>query len=164
MDIKVEKLSDISLMQWACAMTIDSESNMTLEKMYKVEHSPMRTQLFKITMLGIPTFVSTHFVRHDSCGQLHFCKTQRDDRGGSKDSDRWTPTNHGMILNAQHLIDMSLKRLCNTSHHETVKVMSQIRWSVMAIDRDLGRRMVPNCVYRRGCYELKSCGYYKEGK
>jgi len=161
MEVLVEKITDESLMRWACSMTIDSESNANLSKMYLCEHSPIRTQLFKITMMGIPTFVSTHFVRH-SVGCLHFVKTQREDRGGKEDSNRWTPTNHGMIVNAQALINMARKRLCHNSHKETRKVMKLIIAELYKVDKALRYNLVPDCVYRGGCAELNSCGYYNE--
>lgn len=164
MKIEVEKLTDLDLMRWACEMTIDHKSLVSLDSIYKCEHSPMRTQLFKISMCGIPTFVSTHFVRH-SKGVVHYVKTQRDDRGGTEDSNRWTPTNHGMICNAQALINMSRKRLCLNSHHETVAIMRELKDRVREVDNDLAKYMVRECEYRGGCYELNSCGWWdKIGK
>jgi len=159
MEVLVEKVTGASLMRWACGLTIDSVSNAELSDMYACEHSPIRTQLFKITMLDIPTFVSTHFVRHN-IGCLHYVKTQREDRGGSKDSNRWTPTNHGMIANAQALINMARKRLCFMSREETREVMKLIAKEVSKVDKALGHCLAPDCVYRGGCFELKSCGYY----
>jgi hypothetical protein len=159
MEVLVEKLTDESLLQWACSMTIDSDSNAKLPDMYRCERSPIRTQIFKVTMLGIPTFVSTHFVRHN-VGCTHFVKTQRDDRGGSKDSNRWTPTNHGMVVNAQALISMARKRLCFKSHRKTMEVMKLIQKELSKVDKNLSYNLVPDCIYRGGCFELKSCGYY----
>lgn len=160
--VKVEKITDLDLLQWACSMTIDSESEMSLERIYRNEHSPMRTQLFKISMFGLPTFVSTHFMRHPIGVVAHFGKTLRDDRGGPDDANRWTPTNHGMICNAQALINMARKRLCFKSHHATVRQMRMIRDGVMAVDPDLAYRMVPECLYRGGiCHEDKPCGKRK---
>jgi len=159
MEVLVEKVTGASLMRWACGLTIDSVSNAELSDMYACEHSPIRTQLFKITMIEIPTFVSTHFVRHN-IGCIHYVKTQREDRGGSEDSNRWTPTNHGMLVNAQALINMARKRRCHKSHKETREVMELILKGVAKVDKDLSYHLVPDCVYRGGCFELKSCGYY----
>ena len=140
-------------------MTIDSESNASLKSIYRNEHSPMRTQLFTVEMIGIPTFVSTHFVRHTQ-GVEHFCKSQRDDRGGKDTSYRLTPTNHGMLLNAQTLVNMARKRLCSKSHIETVKVMQGIKAGVDIVDSRLADMMVPDCIYRGGvCHEDKPCNF-----
>jgi hypothetical protein len=159
MEIKVEKLTDLELMRWACEMTIDHKSLVSLDAIYKCEHSPMRTQLFKISMYGIPTFVSTHFVRHNQ-GVVHYIKTQRDDRGGSDEANRWTPTNHGMLCNAQALINMSRKRLCTNSHSVTVATMKELKAKVKEVDPDLAEYMVRECEYRGCCPELNSCGWW----
>lgn len=164
MKIKAEKITNLALMQWACSMTIDADTNIQLDNIYKNEHSPMRTQLFKVEMISIPSFVSVHFVRHTQ-GVMHFCKTLRDDRGATGREDRWTPTNHGMIVNAQALVNMARKRLCSKSHKKTVEVMEQLRATVSMVDPCLADYMVPECVYRGGrCFETKPCYKYKEYK
>jgi hypothetical protein len=112
-------------------------------------------------MIGIPAYVSTHLVRHSVTGQLHFVGTHRDDRGGDKEANRHTPLDHRMILNAQHLIDMSRKRLCFQASMDTLRVMTKIKDEVDKVDPVLAQYMVPNCIYRRGCHELKSCGFYE---
>ena len=159
MKIKVSKVTSVELIRWACAMTIDSESNMTLDRIYRNEHSPMRTQMFTVEMLGIPTFVSTHFRTH-SQGITHFVKSLREDRCGNGKEDRWTPTNHGMFLNAQSLINLARKRLCYKSHDETVRVMKAVRREVEEVDSLLALYMVRECEYRNGCHEDVSCGYW----
>jgi len=147
-EIIVEKLTDKSLLQWACSMTIDSNSAMSLGRIYRNEHSPMRTQLFKISMLGI-----------------HYCKTQRDDRIGETEGDapdRWTPTNHGILCNAQALVNIARKRLCYTSHWATMDVMKSMKCEISKVDPELSKRLVPECIYRGGvCHEDKICGKQK---
>lgn len=158
MQITVKKLTDIDLMRRACEMTMQGgKSNVTLTGMYQCEHSPMRTQLFWVEMLGIPTFVSIHFVRH-KVGVEHFVMSNRDDRGGASNVDRLSPVNHGMLLNAQSLVNMARKRLCHKAHEATQEVMAAIVFGVAEVDGDLAARMVPECVYRQGCHELNPCG------
>ena len=166
--ISVEKLTGIELLQWACSMTIDAESSMKFDRIYRNEHSPMRSQIFKISMYDIPTFVSTHLVRHNIGVIGHYCKTQRDDRIGETEGtahDRWTPTNHGILCNAQALVNMARKRLCHTSHWATVEVMRNILVEVAEVDPALAKRMVPECIYRGGvCHEDRICGRRKNIK
>lgn len=158
MQILAEKLTDIDLMRRACEMTMRGvESKVTLDEIYKCEHSPMRTQLFWVEMIDVPTFVSVHFVRH-KIGVEHFVMSNRDDRGGDEEVNRWTPVNHGMLLNAQALINMARKRLCRKSHDITRKVMIAIGNAITELDSDLGKYMVAECVYRRGCHESEPCG------
>jgi len=160
MEILIKKLTDVDLMRRACEMTMNGgkESKATLRGMYDCEHSPCRTQLFWIEMLDIPSFVSTHFVRH-KIGVEHFVKTNRDDRGGTNDVTRMTPVNHGMLINAQALIGMARKRLCIKSHPETIKVMRRIKDILFNIDPDLALCLIPECEYRGNfCHENKGCG------
>lgn len=158
MNITVKKLTDEKLMQRACQFTINKETGIGLEKIYRCEHSPMRTQMFWVEMFDIPTFVSVHLVRH-KIGVEHFVKSNREDRlGYTGDGGRNHPVNHAMLINAEALITMARKRLCKKAHPKTVEVMEAIRQAVGDEDLELYKRMVKNCVYRGGCYELVSCG------
>lgn len=162
-EIVVTKLTDEYLLKRACQFTtggLDS-SRVTFDKMYRCEHSPIRTQMFLIEMYNIPTFVSVHLVRH-KIGVEHFVKSNRDDRGGNGTEDRYTPVNHMMFCNAQALINMSRKRLCLKAHAETQVIMLKIKQGVDLCDSYLAKYMVKECEYRNGCYELKSCGYWGE--
>ena len=163
MKVLVRKLTDESLMRRACEMTSKGKtSKITLAKIYACEHSPIRSQIFWIEMIDIPSFVSVHFVRH-KIGVEHFVESNRDDRGGEDIVDRNTPVHHGMLINAQALINMARKRLCSKAHVEAVKVMEMIQEEVSKVDPDLANHMVPECVYRGGvCHELKSCGKMAE--
>ena len=81
--------------------------------------------------------------------------------GVPADVNRTTPVNHRMLLNAQHLIDISRRRLCYQASHKPRFAWRMVRDAVMAIDHDLARYMVPNCVYRGGyCCEPRPCGQY----
>ncbi|MCP3685376.1 MAG: FAD-dependent thymidylate synthase [bacterium] len=155
--INVEKLTNINLMRRACEMTMHKgQSKISLDKIYMCEHSPVRTQLFWVEMIGILTFVSVHFVRH-KIGVEHFVTSNREDRGGTTNENRYTPVNHGMLLNAQALINMSRKRLCNKTHEETRKVMLALKDKVRTVDPDLSKYMVQECVYRGKCNEVQPC-------
>ena len=165
MRITVTKITDETLMQRACEFTTGKPSGMTLEKIYQCEHSPMRTQIFLVEMIDIPTFVSVHLVRHN-VGVTHFVKSNREDRGGNGEEDRNTPINHAMLINAQSLINMARKRLCKKAHNATVAAMERIKQEVHKVDPALADRMEMDCLYRKGCHELKPCGYFAslEGK
>lgn len=159
---EVEKFTDIALMQEANTFTTGKDSSMGLALAYHMEHSPIRTQFFAIRMYDIYTKVSVHLIRHSAGGQQHYVRSKRD--GDWLDAisydhevNRLTPVDHMMILNAQHLIDMSRKRLCSAADRHTVLVMQKIKDKVREIDPALARYMQPNCVYRGGCYEGKRC-------
>lgn len=81
MEIKVTKLTDLSLLQKANSFTTGRDSKMDLAKAYKLGHSPIRTQLFWIEMRDIPLFVASHLVR-SHVGIQCFQLSKRTDRGG----------------------------------------------------------------------------------
>lgn len=157
MQVTVTKLTDYNLMNKACGYTINKE-NVSPDpfKMYKSEHSPIRTQIFIVEMIEIPTFVSVHLVRH-KIGVEHFVRSNRPDRGGDGEANRMTPVNHMMFINAQELINMARKRLCNKASPETIRAMLAIKNGVDLADPALAKAMVKDCDYRGDCYELRPC-------
>lgn len=164
MNVQVTKLSDFNLAEKACSFTAGSSVNIkSMHKMYKSEHSPIRTQLFWIEMLDIPTFVSVHLVRH-KVGVEHFVKSNRVDRGGDQNAAREAPIKHGMLINAQALINIARKRLCSTASIETRQLMEIIKDKITEVDKDLAACLIPECEYRGGfCWEFKCCGRCPKG-
>ena len=159
MKISASKLTTPDLARLACKYTMHShaDSAATLDRLYAMEHSPIRTQIFAVEMQGIPIFVSVHFVRH-KVGVEHYIQTMRVDRGADEVANRLTPTNHLMIANAQALINMARKRLCHKASQETRAVMEKIRTAIGGVDPSLGSVMVPECYYRGFiCHERTMC-------
>jgi hypothetical protein len=77
-----------------------------------------------------------------------------------ENSDRQTPVNLGLCLNAQSLIDMAKMRLCRQSHRDTIAVFKAIKREIAKVDPALANVMVPKCVYRGGiCGEPRCCRY-----
>lgn len=209
--MSVRKLTDLELLQEACATTFLGSSHATLISLYKSEHSPVRTQLFWISLKNIPLYISTHLLRHH-VGSVPFQLTCRDDRkggnpgvpskldsikerltglvdiwqkGGSfisehqqsvasiaeeldwlkENSDRETPVNLSLCINAQSLIDMAKLRLCMQASTGTREVFGEIKKKVHEVDPDLAKMMVPKCIYRGGiCGEPRCCGFNRTQK
>ena len=63
--------------------------------------------------------------------------------------------------NAQALINLSRKRLCNQASPETREVMQAMKEEVSKRDKFLAEVMVKECVYRGFCPEMQSCNYDK---
>lgn len=126
------------------------------------EHSPIRQVEYDIEMKDIPNFVSVHLVRHKE-GCEKFVHSNRQDRGGADPTtiNRLTPIDMDMTCNAQALINISKKRLCNCASKETREVWNAVKDKIQEIDPIMAKHMVPECIYRGFCPELKSCGYYK---
>ena len=161
MRIEVEKITTAGDLQEANSFTSGADSKMDLETAYACRHSPMRTQLFKVKMYEIPTFVSVHLVRHN-IGYTHFVQSMRTDRGGDGSEDRYTPVNHMMYLNAQCLIELANARLCRKASKETQEVVELIKEAMLDVDPALAHWMQPRCIELGRCRELKPCGYYSK--
>ena len=137
-------------------------SDAYMRKLYLCEHSPIRTQLYKIRFEGLPTYVSTHFVRH-KIGVEHFVSTQRVDRTGVNRNERkqTDPVIHEMVLNPQAFITISRKRLCSCADRETIKAWKMVLEELKKINKPLYDVCVVDCIYRGHCYEHKTCNYHK---
>lgn len=164
--IKVVDMTGIQYFKAACETTSNKEIKSVdrlislKQHMYLAEHSPIRMREFWIHLANIPTFVATHLVRHH-VGIDHYQMSHRFDKTNvpNEESNRMTPTNISMHVNAQALINMSRKRLCSKASFETRRVMEVIKEAIRVLDPDLAAVMVTECVYRHMCPEEKSCGY-----
>jgi hypothetical protein len=148
----------LALVNAAAEMTTHGQAvNAPLEAWFRSEHSPARMVSFWVELEGVETFVSVHFSRH-KVGVDHFVQSNRDDRGGNGTEGRNTPVNHGMVVNAQALINMARRRLCYKSHKRTVSAMQKIKLAVGRELPELEKYLVPECVYRNGiCPEFSEC-------
>lgn len=173
--VEVEKVTNRELAQRACGATIDADSNITLDRLYQCMHSPMRTQIFYVSLYDIPSYVAMHLVRHVTI--VPFVKSNRSDRRKKSDerlsleiktvddlidTARNIPVRMDFICNAEAMLNMSYKRLCYKSSRDTRWVMNAIRTEVQRVDYDLAYRMVPQCIKKRNCEELKTCGYFEK--
>lgn len=130
------------------------------KKIIKAEHSPLRCLMFNIDMYDIPSYTAGHFVRHVHAQP--FVSTSRPDtdenqvpRDKQKKSDL---VNCRLFLNAEEIINISRKRLCCKSELPTRQVWQAVIEELKKIEPELANACVPNCIYRRFCPEIKSCG------
>lgn len=139
-------------------------------KMLLAEHSPIRLVEFEWTWSGIKQWVTTHIVRHhEGCEKM--VHSQRGDRRaileeyGVKSRDQLpqgAENDMDMSANAQALINISRKRLCNCASKETREAWKQVQESIRKIDPIMAEKMVPECIYRGFCPEfMNPCGYSK---
>ena len=147
---------------------LDKEpSDKWIDNILYAEHSPIRLVEYRISFQGIKQWITTHLVRH-WLGFIPFIHSQRDDRrelsvprdelpqGSLNDAD--------FVANAQALINISRKRLCNCAHKETKAAWVAVKTEMEKIDPTMAKHMVPECIYRGFCPELKSCGYSETEK
>lgn len=126
------------------------------------EHSPIRSLVFCFKLTDLKSWVATHLVRHH-VGIEKWVSTQRTDRTGI-DRDglpQGALVDMEIEANAQALINMARKRLCNQASKETREVMQELKNEVSKQDKIVASAMVRECVYRGFCPELNCCGFDK---
>lgn len=137
---------------------LDKEPSEEFKKALVVaEHSPIRDIIIKWVWRGIPHWVGVHYVRHKwEC----FVRTQREDRTGTPRSEltQIEPQDFTGEANTQHLIDTARKRLCYMAARETREYMEDLKRAIHDIEPEIADALVPNCVYRCGCPEVKNPG------
>ena len=142
-------------------------------KMLLAEHSPIRLLEFDWSWNDIRQWVTAHLVRHHE-GCEKFVHSQRGDRRkiledyGVQTRDELPQgalNDMDMTANAQALINISRKRLCNCASKETREAWIKVKEAIAEIDPVMASKMVPECSYRGFCPEfLSPCGYRKTDK
>ena len=154
------KVKDLALFTQGKSRVNDVSSEWKRKAMLS-EHSMIRILQFEITA-EVENFVSNHIVRHHQ-GVEKFVQSLREDITGIPNAqiNRNTPTNIKLILNAQALVNISRKRLCNKASTETITFWRVVFNRMIDLDECIAYAMVPECIYRGFCTELKRCGYDK---
>ena len=136
------------------------------KKILAAEHSPIRTLQFCFLIKNIPYWVSTHLVRHVHA--TPFVKSQRNDRQKEYDRENApqnSPVDMCWFMNAEELITIAHKRLCQQASKETREVVKEICRQVIETNPEFEGLLVPKCVYRGGvCTEFYPCCYNKTYK
>ena len=168
MKVTIEKLTDWDLVKRAALQTrnlkmVNPPTKRWKMKMLMAEHSPIRCLMFYITFEDVPYFVHVHLVRH-FMGLTPFVSTSRSDLTKVKDRSQRRQTdlvNFSLLINAQAILNMSYKRLCNKASKETREVWEKVKNEMMKVDPYLATMMVPSCVRQGHCPEMEPCGYSK---
>lgn len=150
-----------------CRTTVGKESlNREPSDDFKVgilisEHSPIRDIIIKWRWRDMPHWVTVHWVRHK---WEKFVRTQRSDRTGVERSKLPQDEPQTFIgeANTQHLIDTHRKRLCYMASPETRYYAEDFKITLRREQPEIADVLVPNCVYRCGCPEMKSCKWYEK--
>ena len=124
------------------------------------EHSPIRNLSVRWIWRDIKSWVATHWVRHKwEC----FVRTQRTDRTGVNRNElpQDAPVNFTGVANVQNTIDTWRKRLCYQASPETRAYAEDFKRVLYESQPEWSDVLVPNCVYRGGCPEMQTCGYWK---
>lgn len=169
MTVTVTKLTDWSLVRkcalatvWRDATDGAEPSSEWKRKILVARHSPIEALVFLVEIRDIPYWVSTHLVRH-KVGVTHLVSSQRDDRHENPlpraEMPQGALVNHTMFVNAQALIAVSRKRLCNLASKETRNVWHAVCVEMFKVDSDMAWAMRPECWWCGGkCPEMRGCG------
>lgn len=152
-----------------CRATIGKEatdkrpSKDFIMKLLIAEHSPIRLATIKWRWENLKSYVATHIVRHHE-GIEKWVSTQRTDRTGI---DRHklpqdAPVTMDAIANAQALINIARFRLCFKADPDTRVQIENLKSMIREEgEHEIALCMQPNCVYRCGCPEFETCGYWQ---
>lgn len=130
-------------------------------------HSPIRVLNFAFLFEGIPSNTATHLCRHVHA--TPYVSSLRNDRQNWIDGDsapRNTPVNMILYLNAEELMTIANKRLCQKAATKTRQAVAMMCMEALDKMPELEGLLVPMCMYRGGrCHEIQSCGKCpKEGE
>jgi len=93
-----------------------------------------------------------------------FVRISRSDLTGVLDGSKEGQTdlvNFSLDINAQAILNISYKRLCNKASLETHKLVQLLKEEMEKVDPYLAKMMVPACIHQGQCPEMESCGFYK---
>ena len=162
--VKYPKEDDWLLTKQCTLVTVGKESEVPPTENFKknllrARHSPIRELKFVFRITGLPYWVSVHLSRH-----IHaqpYIKTQRNDRQSQYDRNsapQNSPVDMMWSMNAEELITIANKRLCNLASKETREVVRTICDKVIEVCPEFKDELVPMCVRNGGvCYEMFSC-------
>ena len=162
--VKYPKEEDWLLAKQCTLVTVGKETEVPPTEKFKrdllrARHSPIRELKFVFRLTDLPYWVSVHLSRH-----IHaqpYVKTQRNDRQSQYDRNsapQNTPVSMMWSMNAEELITIANKRLCNLASKETREIVRMICDKVIEVCPEFKDELVPMCVRNGGvCYEMFSC-------
>jgi len=140
-------------------------SSELLKKLLTARHSPIRVLNFGFSITNIPSNIATHLVRHVHA--VPFVSSLRNDRQDRIDGDlapRNTPVDMIYYCNAEELLTIANKRLCNKASEKTRMVVKMMCNEVIKKFPEFEGLLVPMCDYHGGvCHEINGCGRCKAG-
>lgn len=124
------------------------------------EHEPIREIWIKWRWASIKYWIAMHWKTHIWPSRVN---TQRSDRTGVPRDElpQGKPVDFTGIANLQHLIDTMRKRLCHQADPETRAYAEDLKEALDLEQTEISDALVPNCVYRGGCPEIRNCGLWE---
>lgn len=130
------------------------------KKILLSEHSPIRAMTAKFAWYGIKYWVAMHWKTHRWESRVDSQRNDRQDRYDREKAPQDAPVDFIGDPNIQHTIDTWRKRLCRQASKETREYAEDFKMTLREVEPEWSNVLVPNCVYRCGCPELKNCGWF----
>ena len=131
-------------------------------RILEARHSPIRRLRYGFMLLDIPSNTSVHLCRHVHAQP--YVSSLRNDRQDVMDGDaarRDTPVNMILDVNAEELMVIANKRLCQKASEKTREVVKLMCDEVLKVSPEMKGLLVPACQYGR-CHEMFPCGRREE--
>ena len=129
-----------------------------MKAILKARHSPIRYLHFSF-YIECPYWVSVHLVRHVHAQP--YVKSQRNDRQSDYDRTK-SPQDEQVCMiwdmNAEELITIANKRLCNQASKETRELVREMCKLVNGSNPEFLYELVPMCIREGRCHEMFPCG------
>ena len=122
------------------------------------EHSPIRAITVKFRWADIWYWVAMHWKTHTWESRVDSQRNDRQDRYDRNSAPQASPVDFYGDPNIQHTIDTWRKRLCRQASIETRHYAEDFKVALHEHEPEWSDVLVPNCVYRCGCPEMKCCG------
>ena len=154
------------LVKNACRTTVGKQftekepSNEFKKKLLISEHSPIRLLEFYWHWESVKYWVAMEWARHKN---EKFITSSRNDRQNMFDRNKApqdAPVNFDGYANMQNLIDAWRKRLCYQATKEARELAEDFKSELANTNKAESDVLVPNCIYRCGCPEIKPCGLF----
>lgn len=128
------------------------------KKILTARHSPIRYLQYSFLITDIPSNTAVHLCRH-----IHaqpYVSSLRNDRQNVMDGDtapRNTPVNMIYDVNAEELMVIANKRLCNLASTQTREAVEKMCVEAMRVTPEFEGLLVPMCGYTGICREMFPC-------
>lgn len=123
----------------------------------EARHSPIRYLQFSF-MITCPYWVSVHLVRHVHAQP--YVRSQRNDIQSDYERNKAPqdqPVRMIWDMNAEELMIIANKRLCNKACPETTEVVRKMCRLVLKECPEFTGLLVPSCQYSGTCHEMHPC-------
>ena len=126
----------------------------------EARHSPIRWLRYSFYFKDIPSWISVHLCRHTHAQP--YVTSQRNDRQSNYDRNKApqdSPVDMIYDVNAEELMVIANKRLCNQASSETRAVVKGMCKLAMENTPEFEGLLVPMCVFNGNtCHEMNPCG------